>query len=91
MRLVFDDQSALPGAAGKLVWKDPRPHIPGTLLLRREDELGVFIVNDGHAKFIPVPSAQAGRASPADLPKTANIVTEGRYALKDGDVVVISD
>lgn len=91
VRLVFKDQPALPGAAGKLVWRDPRAHVPGNLLLERGGVLGVFIVNDSHGKFFPLPSAQAGRASPADLPETANIVTEGRYALQDGDAVVVTE
>ena len=90
VRLLFREQPALPGAAGKLVWRDPRPHVPGNLLVGRGDALGVFIVNGGHARFIPLALAQPGRASPADLAPAAKIVTEGRYALQDGDPVVIS-
>ena len=91
VRLLFQGEPALPGAAGKLVWRDPRPHVPGNLLVGRGGSLGVFIVNGGHARFLPLALAQPGRASPADLPEMANIVTEGRYALQDGDPVIISE
>ena len=91
VRLIFNDEPALPGSAGKLIWHDPRPHIPGNLLVRRGEELGVFIANDSHARFVTLPNAQAGRASPAELPGTTEIVTEGRYALKDGESVVVSE
>ncbi len=87
VRLVFTDDIAPPGAAGKLIWKDKRPHIPGEYMVRRDDKLGVFTVKNNRATFIKIPSAQAGRASPTVLPVDTNIVIEGHYALKDNDTV----
>lgn len=83
VRLEFTDRGALPGTAGKLVWRDARAHIPGTLLVRREGELGIFVADRGVARFVVLPNAQAGRASPADLAPTTPLVIEGHYALRN--------
>lgn len=88
VRLVFDNEQALPGTAGKLVWKDRRPHIPGEYLVRRGDSLGVFTIENNVAIFIPVSDAQAGRASPTALNIDTNIVIDGHYSLKENDSVV---
>ena len=88
VRLLFQNGSALTGASGKLVWKEQRPHIPGNLIVRRHGELGVFIYENGNARFNVLPSAQSGRASPLDLPLSTIIITEGHYSLNDNDSVV---
>ena len=90
-RLSFLASSALPGAAGKIVWKDQRPHVPGELLVRREKELGVFIVEKGIARFIKIPAAQAGRATPVDLAPDSQLVTDGYYGLKDAVSVTVKN
>jgi len=90
VRLMFLDGPALPGAAGKLVWRDTRPHIPGDLLVRRSGQLGVFSTEQSIARFIAIPSAQAGRASPTLLPDTTTLIIEGHYALKDADAVSVA-
>ena len=87
LRFVFDAALPLPGAAGQLVWHDPRAHVPGLVLVKRGNEFGVFVVEDGTARFVPAPAAQAGRASPLELADTAVVVTEGHYALRDGQRV----
>jgi RND family efflux transporter MFP subunit len=89
IRLLFQNGPALPGAAGKLIWRDLRPHIPGNLIVRRNGELGVFVYNNGTAHFRKLPAAQAGRASPVDMTLTSILVTEGHYSLNDNDVVVV--
>ena len=85
---MFADESAMTGAAGKLVWKDQRPHIPGQYLVRRNDKLGFFTIKNDIAVFIPLLDAQAGRASPTDLPEQTLIVIEGQFSLKENDSVV---
>ncbi len=87
-RFLFADESAMTGAAGKLVWKDQRPHIPGQYLVRRNDKLGFFTIKNDIAVFIPLLDAQAGRASPTDLPEQTLIVIEGQFSLKENDSVV---
>lgn len=83
VRLTFNDSHALPGASGKLLWRDERAHIPGELLVRRNGELGVFTVEGNIAKFNSMPSAQAGRASATSLGSDARVVIEGHFSLKE--------
>ena len=87
VRLVFERESALPGAAGKLYWRDVRPHVPANLLVKRDGQLGVFIIRDGRAQFIATPDAQAGRASPVDLPILTPLVVEGHLGLRDAEQI----
>ncbi|HVL56741.1 MAG TPA: efflux RND transporter periplasmic adaptor subunit, partial [Burkholderiaceae bacterium] len=56
-RLAFagDGPHAPPGTAGRLVWHDPRPAVPPALVVRRNGQLGVFVVDDGRARFVPLP------------------------------------
>ncbi len=87
LRLRFDGEPPLVGSAGQLTWSDPRPHVPGAVLVRRGETLGLFTVSDGRARFVALPEAQAGRASPVTLPGDSRIVTEGQYGLRDGQAV----
>jgi len=87
LRLRFADARPLSGTAGELVWRDARPHVPGSVLVQRGDALGLFVVADARARFTPLPAAQAGRPSAVALPDDAVIVTEGQYGLNDGDSV----
>jgi len=91
VRLLFINDPALPGSAGKLIWRDKRAHIPGEYLLRRNNELGVFTIENDIARFIPVPSAETGRASPTSLATETPIVIEGHFSLKEGDAVTVAN
>lgn len=73
-----------PGTEGRLVWRDPRPHIPADYILRRNGRYGVFVLDGGKASFRELPQAQEGRPASADFPPEARIVTRGRHALQDG-------
>jgi len=73
-----------PGTEGRLVWRDPRPHIPADYILRRNGRYGVFVLDGGKASFRELPQAQEGRPASADFPSEAKIVTRGRHALQDG-------
>ena len=89
VRLLFSNKPALPGAAGKLTWKDGRPHVSARLLVRRGDDFGIFVNDNGTARFHVVPGAQQGRAAPVDLPPDTALVTEGHYSLEDGQPVLL--
>ena len=90
VRLVFAAGAALPGAGGKLVWRDNRPHVSGKLLLRRAGQLGVFLYADGKARFHRLAEAQQGRASAVDLPLNTRVITQGQFNLRDGQAVTPS-
>ncbi|MEM7466221.1 MAG: efflux RND transporter periplasmic adaptor subunit, partial [Pseudomonadota bacterium] len=87
MRLNFTEDSALPGAAGQLYWRDKRPHLPGNLLVQRGNELGLFVVENEVAKFVPITDAAPGRAVAVNFPLDTRIVIEGFYSLSDGDTL----
>lgn len=86
-RFVFVGPPPAAGSAGRLVWGDPRAHLPADLLVRRDGRLGVFLAEDGRARFHALPDAQEGRPAVADLPPAARVVTAGRHALREGDAL----
>jgi RND family efflux transporter MFP subunit len=81
------------GLSGTLVWRDPRPHLPASLPVRRDGALGVFVVETqpgrpgGIARFRALPGAQEARANPVSLPLQTLIVSAGQAGLRDGDRV----
>ncbi len=89
VRLLFSNEAALPGAAGKLIWRDSQPHISAKLLVRRGNDFGIFINNTGKARFHAIPGAQQGRTTPIDLPLDSVVITEGHYRLEDGQPVIL--
>ena len=89
VRLLFSNGAALPGAAGKLVWRDSQPHVSAKLLVRRGNDFGIFINNTGKARFHAIPGAQQGRNTPVDLPPDTVVITEGHYRLEDGQPVIL--
>lgn len=85
-RLAFDGPStgSPAGSTGLLRWRDPAPHVPATLVVRRGTALGVFVQADGNARFVPLPGAQEGRAAPVRLPADTALVVQGQAGLQDG-------
>lgn len=90
-RLAFVRDAPPAGTEGRLHWRDPRPHLPAELIVQRgrngEPVFGVFVVEGGRAKFVPIAQAQAGRPAPSPLPPTALVVVSGQSALQDGQAV----
>lgn len=84
VRLAFVGAPPPAGLEGRLSWRDPRPHLPADLLVRRDGRYGVFLAVDGKAHFHALPQAQEGRPAPIDLPADALVVTGGRHALQEG-------
>ena len=83
-RYRFSGPAPAPGTEGRLVWRDPRPHIPADYILRRNGRYGVFVVEGDTASFRELPQAQEGRPASADFPPDQRIATRGRHALQDG-------
>lgn len=83
-RLDFIAQPAEPGAAGRLLWQDKIMHIPAELLVKRGEQLGVFINQQGSAHFQALPEAQNGRPAAVSLPADTQVVITGQFALQDG-------
>jgi RND family efflux transporter MFP subunit len=88
-RFVFTARPAPVGASGELVWTAAQGLVPVTLIVQRGNQLGVFIANDGHARFVPIPDAQEGRPAVLDLPADTLVVSRGHVRLQDGDALQI--
>lgn len=90
-RLSFTAAGPPAGTSGMLRWLTPGLLLPPELLVRRNQGLGAFVVEDGRARFVSVPAAQEGRPFALALPPETPIVVGGQQALHDGQPVTISD
>lgn len=86
-RLTFAKETSKPGATGQVQWQAKSPHLPADLLVTREGKLGVFVLEGGKARFVPVAGAQEGRPAPVEAMGGMMLITEGRFALQDGQAV----
>ncbi len=88
VRLEFMTDKAYPGSAGRTEWKTPAAFVPAELLVRRKG-LGVFIEQQGQAKFVPIKGARSGQPASLvkELPPMSRIVINGRFEINDGDAV----
>jgi len=81
----------IPGLAGRVVWQSRTPHLPANLLQQREGQLGVFIVEtrEGatYARFLALPDAREGQPVSVAWSGTTRVITEGRLALRDGQLI----
>ncbi len=88
-RFTFPGTVPPPGSFGVLRWRDPRAFLPAELLTRRGEALGVFVVQAGRARFVPLPGAQEGRLAATALPGDTALVIDGRFTLQDGMAVTV--
>jgi RND family efflux transporter MFP subunit len=89
VRLRFAEESAPVGAAGRVLWQGESLQLPAGYLVRRSEQLGVFLVDDGQAKFQPVPDAVEGQPAVIDIPAERLLIVEGRQRLGDGDEISV--
>lgn len=81
-RLRFADKPAASGSSGRLLWRTPQPHLSPEIIVRRDGQLGIFVVEQNKPRFLPLPDAEEGRPVAApDLPAETRIVTRGQQAL----------
>lgn len=88
-RFDFQGQVSPVGSSGRLVWQIPAPHIPADLLVTRGEQTGIFLLDDTHAKFLPLPNATVGKPALLSLPENTLVIQDGRYSLRDGDLVEV--
>ena len=90
VRLSFAATAAVVGSNGRLVWQHPHAHLPADLLVRRGDALGLFVAEQGQARFLPLPSAQEGRSVRVDtLPADTRLIVDGRFTLQPNDAIEV--
>lgn len=86
-RFIFTEQTALPGTAGRIHWQSSQPHIPADFLVQRDGKTGIFLLNDDKAQFHILENAQIGHPAPIDLPAGTIVIIDGRFAVKDKNLV----
>jgi RND family efflux transporter MFP subunit len=77
------------GLTGTLTLTDPTAHVPAQLLVKRNNQLGIFIREDGKARFMPLPLAQEGRPTPVPAHWQAKmaVISDGHQRLNDGEIL----
>lgn len=76
------------GQQGVVSITDTHAYLPASVLVQRNKQVGVFVVENNLATFKPIDNAVLGR--PAKLPAgwdSLSIVVEGQLGLKDGDII----
>lgn len=86
-RLTLQGPGPVAGTPGRLVWTGARDLLGADLLVRRDGTLGVFVVDSGRARFLPIPGAEEGRPAAVDLPAASRVIVDGRQRLSEGDAV----
>jgi len=87
-RLVFTGKSAPVGAAGRLHWSSTARQLPAHFLVRRGDQLGIFLARENTAEFVAIPGAREGQAANIALDDDELLITEGRQRLNHGDQIL---
>lgn len=94
-RLAFERAAAAPpaGSSGTLRWRASQPHLAPELMVRRGADLGLFVQQGSGAtataRFVVLPGAQEGRATPlpATLSAGTRVIVRGQAALQDGQSI----
>lgn len=89
-RLGFVKDTPHPGASGRIRWRTDESYLPAEYVLLREGRYGVFVQEANKARFIALPDAQEGRPVMVSLPLDTFIISEGRFALRDGQEISVS-
>lgn len=90
-RLTFIKDKPQPGASGRIQWRAKESYLPADYVVQRNGQLGVFTAENNIVRFVPLPNAQEGRPVLVTLPPDTRIITEGRFALKDGQTITAND
>jgi len=88
-RFRFTGDAASIGTSGQLVWNEASGLVPVALIVKRGQQLGVFVAEDGKARFVAIPTAQEGRPALVNLPLDSLIVSRGHVRLQDGDALQV--
>ena len=83
-----DTDKVIAGLNGRLVWKDGSRKMPPEYMVRRDDKLGVMIVENGKAVFHGLNGAREGQPAKVSLPSSSQIIIVNRYSVEDGQAVV---
>ncbi len=90
-RLSFIDKHAITGSVGKVKWQESTASIPSSYIVLRNNNLGILLAENNKAKFIEIKNALEGQAAYVSLDDDTRIITQGRFNVKDGDVIQINN
>lgn len=88
-RFTFPKDKPDPGSPGRVSWQSSIPYLPPHLMIHRKGELGIFLADQGTARFIPLPGALEGRPAPLISKIDGNVIVTGREIIQDGEAVRI--
>ena len=97
VRLGFETmQRPVAGTTGQLRWQLGEPLLQADLLVRRNNQLGIFVLEpkdkDWQARFVVIADAQEGRRAPAPtVPRATLVVKNGQQRLQDGQLLDHAD
>ncbi|MDP2400670.1 MAG: efflux RND transporter periplasmic adaptor subunit, partial [Actinomycetota bacterium] len=81
-RLRFKGTAAMSGSSGRVQWRSTVRHLPPSLVVRRNGQLGVFVLEQDKPRFLPLPQAEEGRpVAVPELPADTRIVVKGQETL----------
>ncbi|MEO5332311.1 MAG: efflux RND transporter periplasmic adaptor subunit [Magnetococcus sp. YQC-5] len=86
-RLLFQETKPVPGSTGRLIWHDPRPHLPAWPLVQRDKTLGIFLAQGDKAEFYPLPHAIEGHPALVEPDLQGDLILSGREGLTQGAVI----
>lgn len=86
-RFAFLKPAAAPGLSGRVVWRDAQTYLPPHYLVLRNGQLGMFLLKDGVARFVPLAGAQQGRPAAAPFALETQVITVGHLELHEGQRV----
>ncbi len=94
MRFTFTDALPLVGSSGRLQWSRPGLIMPASLMVKRNNQHGVFVVENSNggpalARFVAVDGAKQGQSARVDLEPGKLVITDGRFGLSDGDEIQV--
>lgn len=86
------DQPLSVGQTGQLIWYVKGRLLSADVVLKRSGQLGVFVAENGQAKFMALPDAQEGRPVPMDISSMDGtsdwqVIIGGRERLQDGQAI----
>lgn len=90
IRFTLSDKHKLPsGQQGRIVWQSALPSLPASWLSRRDNQLGVLILNEDKVVFVPIADAKEGQPFAIDLPTETRLVDQNRLRAKEGQTVKV--
>jgi len=89
-RFSFVKEAASPGLSGRVLWRDSQTHVAPEYVVSRNAQLGIFVLKDGVARFVPLPGAQEGRPAAAPYVLETLVITAGHLELHEGQSVQLA-